>query len=58
MPSKFDGSYCYNLGCTAACLIEHKRNGYMATVKGLEHDVEMWMPYGVPFCRLMEVRIF
>lgn len=55
MPSNFDANYCYNLGYTASCLIEHERNGYMASVKELVQDVSMWVPYGVPFCRLMEM---
>eukprot|EP01054_Gregarina_sp_Poly1_P008019 Gregarina_sp_Poly_1__8018@NODE_45_length_17866_cov_75_803753_g39_i0_p2_GENE_NODE_45_length_17866_cov_75_803753_g39_i0NODE_45_length_17866_cov_75_803753_g39_i0_p2_ORF_typecomplete_len1377_score221_32PFK/PF00365_20/3e70PFK/PF00365_20/3_9e52_NODE_45_length_17866_cov_75_803753_g39_i0633510465 len=55
MPSNFDANYCYNLGYTAGCLIEHHKNGYMALVRGLIHDPAQWEPSGVPFTKLMEM---
>lgn len=55
MPSNFDANYCYNLGYTAACLIENGRTGYMAVVRGLIHDPAQWEPSGVPFTKLMEM---
>eukprot|EP01053_Blabericola_migrator_P005493 Blabericola_migrator_1__5492@NODE_27_length_20109_cov_273_259006_g24_i0_p1_GENE_NODE_27_length_20109_cov_273_259006_g24_i0NODE_27_length_20109_cov_273_259006_g24_i0_p1_ORF_typecomplete_len1384_score349_05PFK/PF00365_20/9_4e72PFK/PF00365_20/6_3e53_NODE_27_length_20109_cov_273_259006_g24_i01423318384 len=55
MPSNFDANYCYNLGYTAGCLIENRKTGYMAVVKGLIHDPVQWEPIGVPFTKLMEM---
>lgn len=55
MPSNFDVNYCYNLGFTAGCLIEHKKNGYMACIRNLEQYPTEWQPCGVPFPKMMEM---
>ena len=48
LPSNFDCAYGTALGATSAALVVAKRNGYMATVRGLAGPVEEWTPMGVP----------
>lgn len=56
MPSNFDANYCYSLGFTSGALIDHRKNGYVSTVRHLDQHVSMWQPAGVPFTRIMEVK--
>lgn len=47
-PSNFDATYCYNLGFTAALLVQGRKNGYMAGVRHLARQIQNWEPVGVP----------
>lgn len=46
-PSYFDATYCYNLGYTAAALINLRKSGYMAALGHLHKEVEKWRPVGI-----------
>ncbi|AFZ79533.1 phosphofructokinase, putative [Theileria equi strain WA] len=56
IPSGFDASYCYALGYNAGVLISNGRNGYMSVIRNLNGQIEDWIPIGVPFLHLMEVK--
>ncbi|KAF7459159.1 putative phosphofructokinase [Cryptosporidium felis] len=57
LPSNFDASYCFALGYTAAALIDDKRSGYMAVVRGLSSHPELWEPAGCPLTYMMNMEL-
>jgi 6-phosphofructokinase 1 len=52
MPTVFDASYCYALGCTAASLLSFGMTGLIASVKNLLKPVKEWECGGVPITSL------
>ena len=55
LPTIFDSTYCYGLGCTAAALIRYNFTGCMATLRGLKRGVAHWQPAGCPLAAMMDV---
>ena len=55
LPTNFDSTYCYGLGCTAAALIRYNFTGCMATLRGLKREVAHWQPAGCPLAAMMDV---
>ncbi|MCE2983891.1 MAG: diphosphate--fructose-6-phosphate 1-phosphotransferase [Parachlamydia sp.] len=53
LPTNFDAAYCYALGFAATLLIQNKKNGYMACIKGLTKPVEEWSVLGVPITSML-----
>ena len=56
LPSNFDCNYCYNLGLTAALLVQNKATGYMACLSNLNAHPSHWQPQGIPLLAMMELR--
>lgn len=54
MPSNFDASYCYALGCCAVELIHDGRTGYMSAIRNLTAHPIDWLPTGVPLTAMMD----
>ncbi len=54
-PSNFDADYCYSLGYTAACLVATGKTGYLASVRGLEHEADKWQAGGIPLTMMMNM---
>ncbi|MCB1119603.1 MAG: 6-phosphofructokinase [Chlamydiia bacterium] len=52
-PTIFDCAYCYNLGLTAAVLINNHKTGYIATLTGLTNPLSEWHPMGIPLTLMM-----
>lgn len=57
MPSNFDANYCYSLGHTAGCLIEHEKNGYVSVTRHLDQHPTLWTPAAIPFTRIMHIKM-
>eukprot|EP00448_Togula_jolla_P007956 CAMPEP_0170595746 /NCGR_PEP_ID=MMETSP0224-20130122/14730_1 /TAXON_ID=285029 /ORGANISM="Togula jolla, Strain CCCM 725" /LENGTH=1184 /DNA_ID=CAMNT_0010919955 /DNA_START=16 /DNA_END=3570 /DNA_ORIENTATION=+ len=55
LPSRFDATYCYCLGYTAAVLIAGGKTGLLASVKNLTKPVSEWQCGGVPVTALCVV---
>jgi diphosphate-dependent phosphofructokinase len=53
-PTNFDANYSYCLGKTAAILASSGYTAYMASVKNLHQDVEVWYPVGVPLLSMLK----
>jgi len=53
LPSNFDATYCYNLGLIASLLVRDRKNGYIASVKGLNDPVGEWSGFGIPIQTMM-----
>ena len=56
-PSRFDSSYCYTLGLTAALLVSNQASGYMCFVSNLHKPVSEWDIGGVPLASLMRMEL-
>lgn len=54
-PTKFDASYCYALGITAAVLIKEQKTGLMACIKNLLQPIASWEGFGVPLIAMMDL---
>eukprot|EP00658_Telonema_sp_P-2_P013739 TRINITY_DN1520_c0_g1_i1.p1 TRINITY_DN1520_c0_g1~~TRINITY_DN1520_c0_g1_i1.p1 ORF type:complete len:1049 (-),score=294.22 TRINITY_DN1520_c0_g1_i1:80-3226(-) len=55
LPTPFDCSYCYALGCSAARLMQHGFNGYISCVSGTQKPIEEWNCGGTPLTSLMNM---
>ena len=54
-PTRFDCNYTYNLGQTVFSLVANGKTGYMAAIKNLDKDFELWEPVGIPIAPLMHL---
>jgi len=55
MPTNFDASYCYALGCAAAALLCSGKTGLIPSVANLSAPVEEWTVGGTALTSLMDV---
>jgi len=55
LPTPFDCSYCYALGCSAAILVHNKFNGYISCVSGTQRPIREWQCGGTPLTSLMNM---
>lgn len=53
LPSNFDATYCYALGHTAGVLVNARKTGAVACIKGLKNEVSQWECGGCPLTRIM-----
>jgi len=56
-PSNFDANYCYNIGHSAAALLNVGKTGYMAGVKNLAKPTDEWQPIGVPITSMLNMEL-
>ncbi len=54
-PSNFDADYTYNLGLTAATMIQLKLTGHIAAIRHLSKPAAGWQPVAVPLNSLMTI---
>ncbi len=54
-PSPFDAEYTYALGYGAALLVDQGYTGYMASIKNLNREVDVWELFGVPITSLLHI---
>lgn len=54
-PTRFDATYCYNLGRTAFLAAAQHLNGYMVAIAHLARPVEQWQPLALPIPCLMQL---
>ena len=52
-PSRFDATYCYQLGEVSALLIRDGKTGVMAALRNLAKDPELWEPIGINLGSMM-----
>ncbi|HXF28761.1 MAG TPA: diphosphate--fructose-6-phosphate 1-phosphotransferase, partial [Chlamydiales bacterium] len=55
LPSNFDATYCYNLGRTAASLIQSEKTGYMATLCHLTKSADQWRVGATPILSMLHI---
>jgi len=54
VPTQFDATYGWALGHCAACLVQARKNGYVACITDLLQPTNMWGAYGIPFAALLK----
>ncbi|WP_201456992.1 diphosphate--fructose-6-phosphate 1-phosphotransferase [Chlamydia sp. 17-3921] len=56
VPTKFDNDYGYCLGFGAGVLVQHRCNGYLATIESLACPFEKWRLRAIPIVKMFTLK--